>query len=151
VTQLNATASVPGSFSYTPLAGTVLGAGANETLHVDFTPTDTTNYTVASKNVTINVTKAAQTITFNPLPDRTIGDPAFTVVAMATSGLPVTFTVSGNCRIVGNTVTLIRAGSCTVTVHQEGNANYEAALDVAQTFAIRSSRTFLPLIHGNNH
>jgi len=54
-TQLNATASVPGSFVYTPAAGAVLNAGAGQTLHVDFTPTDTANYNNASKDVTINV------------------------------------------------------------------------------------------------
>jgi serine protease AprX len=53
--QLNATASVPGSFVYTPPAGTVLKVGAAQTLHVDFTPEDTANYTNASKDVTINV------------------------------------------------------------------------------------------------
>jgi len=39
--QLNAAAGVPGSFVYTPGAGTVLNAGAR-TLHATFTPTDTT-------------------------------------------------------------------------------------------------------------
>jgi len=34
----------------------VLSSGANQILHAAFTPTDTTNYTVASKDVTINVT-----------------------------------------------------------------------------------------------
>src|SRR5713101_7493781 len=46
-TQLNATASVPGTFVYTPMPGTVLGAG-NQTLSVTFTPTDTTDYTSAT-------------------------------------------------------------------------------------------------------
>jgi hypothetical protein len=40
-TQLDATASVPGSFVYTPPAGTVLSTGT-QTLSVTFTPTDTT-------------------------------------------------------------------------------------------------------------
>src|SRR5438477_1859181 len=39
-TQLDATASVPGTFVYTPPAGTVLAAGT-QTLSVAFTPTDT--------------------------------------------------------------------------------------------------------------
>ena len=47
-TQLNATASVPGTFAYTPAAGTVLNAGAGQTLSVTFTPTDTANYTSAT-------------------------------------------------------------------------------------------------------
>ena len=53
-TQLNASANVAGSFAYTPAAGTVLSAGSY-TLSVTFTPTDTTDYTTATKSVTINV------------------------------------------------------------------------------------------------
>jgi hypothetical protein len=52
--QLNATANVPGTFAYTPDTGTVLDVGTH-TLHVDFTPTDTLNYTNASKQVGIEV------------------------------------------------------------------------------------------------
>ncbi|MGB9941091.1 PKD domain-containing protein [Methanosarcina sp.] len=59
--QLNAIAtdpntgnSVPGTFVYTPAAGTVLSAGS-QTLHVDFTPTDAATYNTASKDITINV------------------------------------------------------------------------------------------------
>jgi len=71
--QLNATASVPGSFAYTPAAGTVLNAGNGQTLHVDFTPTDTTNYTNASKDVTVNVNRKNATWTTNPS-SKTYGD-----------------------------------------------------------------------------
>lgn len=53
-TQLNAFVSVPGTFVYTPPAGTVLSEGIH-ILHVDFTPTDAFNYKKASKDVTINV------------------------------------------------------------------------------------------------
>ncbi|HVZ22565.1 MAG TPA: hypothetical protein VG871_15935, partial [Vicinamibacterales bacterium] len=41
--QLNATASVPGTFVYVPAAGTVVNAGT-QTLSVTFTPSDTRNY-----------------------------------------------------------------------------------------------------------
>ena len=61
-TQLNATASVPGAFSYSPAAGTVLSAGV-QTLNVTFTPTDTTNYTTASASVSITVNQAQLTVT----------------------------------------------------------------------------------------
>ena len=57
-TQLNAAASVPGAFSYTPGAGTVLNAGDGQMLHVHFTPTDTLNYSEASREVAINVSRA---------------------------------------------------------------------------------------------
>jgi len=55
--QLNATASVPGSFVYNPANGVVLSAGASQTLNVTFTPTDTTNYNTATASVHINVIK----------------------------------------------------------------------------------------------
>ena len=54
-TQLSATASAPGSFVYTPAAGTVLPVGALQTLSVTFTPTDTTNDNSATANVAIAV------------------------------------------------------------------------------------------------
>ncbi len=63
-TQLNATASVPGTLVYTPAAGSIPAAGT-DTLSVTFTPTDTTNYTTATKTVQITVTQAAPVITWN--------------------------------------------------------------------------------------
>jgi hypothetical protein len=59
--QLNATASTAGTFSYSPAAGTVPGAGTH-TLSVTFTPADTMNYTGASGSTTISVTRAALTV-----------------------------------------------------------------------------------------
>jgi hypothetical protein len=63
-TQLDATTSVAGTFVYTPAAGTVLKAGS-QTLSVTFTPTDTTDYTTATKTVTLTVNKAVLTVTAN--------------------------------------------------------------------------------------
>jgi Bacterial Ig-like domain (group 3)/MBG domain (YGX type)/FG-GAP-like repeat len=60
--QLNATASVSGTPTYTPAAGTVLPAG-NDTLSVTFAPTDTVNYGPATSTVPITVTQGALTIT----------------------------------------------------------------------------------------
>jgi hypothetical protein len=61
--QLDATASVsgvsvPGTFVYTPPAGTVLAAGANQTLSVTFTPTDLVMFTTANDVTTITVGSA---------------------------------------------------------------------------------------------
>src|SRR5206468_5266278 len=64
-TQLNATSPVAGTFVYSPAAGTVLNAGNGQTLHVDFTPTDTAHYNSTSMEITINVLKAAPSITWN--------------------------------------------------------------------------------------
>jgi len=63
--QLSATASVPGTFTYTPPLSTVLPAGANQTLSVLFTPADTVHYTAASAVTTITVNKATPNITWS--------------------------------------------------------------------------------------
>lgn len=63
-TQLNATASVPGTFAYSPIAGSVLSAGA-KTLNVTFTPTDTVSYTTATASVSLTVNQAPLTIKGN--------------------------------------------------------------------------------------
>ncbi len=58
---------MPGSFSYTPPAGSVLSAGSGLTLSVRFTPTDTDSYATITTTVTIDVNRATQTITFGAL------------------------------------------------------------------------------------
>jgi hypothetical protein len=77
-TQLNATASVPGTFVYSPVAGTVLSAGT-QTLSVTFTPTDTTHYNSVGSSVSLVVNKALLTVTANNA-SRAYGaaNPAFT-------------------------------------------------------------------------
>ncbi|MBT3841029.1 MAG: hypothetical protein HOF61_02440, partial [Verrucomicrobia bacterium] len=66
--QLNAVASVPGAFEYLPGAGTVLDAGAGQSLQVTFTPEDTVGYNVVERRVSIDVAKATPRVTwFNPL------------------------------------------------------------------------------------
>jgi hypothetical protein len=67
-TQLDATATgvtgaaLPGTFVYNPAAGTTLTAGSH-VLSTTFTPTDTTSYTTASAQVTIQVDYAPISIT----------------------------------------------------------------------------------------
>jgi hypothetical protein len=80
--------------------------------------------------------KATQTITFAALAGKTFGDADFTVSASASSGLPVSFAATGNCTLSAATVHLTGVGSCKVTASQAGDANTDAAADVAQTFAI---------------
>ena len=60
-TQLNATWSVAGTMVYSPAAGTVLGAGVSQTLHMTLIPADTTDYTTATAMVYINVNQAGTT------------------------------------------------------------------------------------------
>ena len=57
--QLNATANVDGTFTYSPASGTMLHAGNCQTLSVIFIPTDTIDYSTTTKSVAINVNQAA--------------------------------------------------------------------------------------------
>jgi hypothetical protein len=65
--QLNARATVPGSFAYTPAAGEIMHPGAHELTAV-FTPIDTLNYTTSHSAVPINVTEKSPTIITWPTP-----------------------------------------------------------------------------------
>ena len=69
-TQLNALANVPGTFVYTPPAGTVITAA--QTLSVTFTPTNTTDFYTATASVPITLRTGANadtgtvTLSVNP-------------------------------------------------------------------------------------
>src|SRR4051794_4680349 len=52
-------AVVPGTFVYSPPAGTVLPVGVAQTLSVTFTPDDTATYSTAARSVPINVVSTA--------------------------------------------------------------------------------------------
>lgn len=53
--QLDAQASVPGSYVYSPAAGTVMNTAGSQTLSVTFTPTDTTDYNQVTQSVSLTV------------------------------------------------------------------------------------------------
>jgi hypothetical protein len=88
---------------------------------------------------TINVVSAVQTqtITFGPAPNVLVGGIA-NLSATASSGLTVTFSsqTPGTCTVSGSTVTGVATGTCTVAADQAGNANYYAAPEVTQSFAV---------------
>ena len=56
--QLDATASAPGTITYAPAAGTIEPAGT-DTLTATFTPADPTHYSTATASVQLAVSKAA--------------------------------------------------------------------------------------------
>jgi hypothetical protein len=72
-------------------------------------------------------TKAPQTISLTVPPTKVFGDVPFPVSGSATSGLPVTLSVTGPCSISAGEVTISGAGDCTVTGNQAGDTNYFAA------------------------
>ena len=107
--------------------------GASPVPAVELRVLDVLGYTRASAFVV----KTNQTITFNPLPAKALGEPAFAVTATASSGLPVSFSiVSGPATISTATITLTNTGTVTVQASQAGNTNYNAAPSTNQSFVV---------------
>ncbi len=100
-TQLDATASVPGVFAYTPTAGTVLSVGQGQVLSVMFNPTDTTDYTSATATATINVLPPNQKST----PSLSWANPADIVYGTALSATQLDATASFGGNAVAGTFT----------------------------------------------
>ncbi|RXA16707.1 hypothetical protein EQO05_13535 [Methanosarcina sp. MSH10X1] len=88
--QLNALASVPGSFVYTPASGAILGAGVHA-LQATFTPSDLTNYTTASGGVSLTVNKALPLITWSNPADISSGTPLGEAQLNAVASVPGSF------------------------------------------------------------
>jgi pilus assembly protein CpaE len=91
--QLNATASVPGTFTYTPAAGEVLPAGEH-TLSVTFTPDDADGYTEAQASVSLTVAQATPTITWPAPASIAYGTALGANQLNATASVPGTFVYS---------------------------------------------------------
>jgi sugar lactone lactonase YvrE len=139
-TQLNASSTVAGTFSYRPASG-VLTAGSH-TLSVTFTPTDTANYTSAISSVTLTVNQAPQAITFTPPPSVVLyGVAPITLNATGgASGNAVVFSVlSGSGFVSGNQLTITGTGTVVVAADQLGNANYSAAAEVTQSVLVNQA------------
>ncbi len=111
--------------------------------------TDYAGASTTSAPVNVTVGMLNQTITFDPIADKTYGDPSFALSAIASSGLPVSLSlVSGPATISGSSVTLTGVGAVTVRASQSGDGNYNAAPAVDQSFAVlKASQTisFAPL------
>lgn len=86
------------------------------------------------------VTRDSQTISFSNPGTRMHGDAPFALGATASSGLAVTYTVVGGpAEISGGSITLTGAGSVTVRASQAGDASFDPAPDVEQTFMVLPS------------
>ena len=81
--------------------------------------------------------KASQTITFGNISDKMYSSTLFPLNASASSSLPVSFKVeSGQATLTGNSLSLNGMGMVTIKAAQEGNKNYESALEVTQSFCV---------------
>ena len=96
---------------------------------------------VTSSVVALVVNRLAQTITFSALPAKQTTDAPFVLTATASSGQPVSYASSDPAvaTVSGSTVTLVGAGTTTITASQPGNATYLAAANVTQTLTVTAA------------
>src|SRR5205823_2992999 len=135
-TQLNASANVAGTVVYTPPAGAVLNAGAAQTLSVSFTPTDTANYTTASKTVAINVLKATPIITWTTPVDIVYG------TALSTTQLNASASVAGAFVYTPAAGAVLNAGSAqtlSVSFTPTDAANYTTATKTVSITVLKAT------------
>lgn len=143
-----------------------LTATASSSLSVSYTSSNTSVATVSGSTVTIvgvgtstitakqagnaiynaasdvtqllTVNKGNQVITFTIAVPRTVGDAPLTMNGSSTSGLSITYSSSNTAvaTVSGAVLTFVSAGSVTITASQSGDANYNAATAVTQTFCV---------------
>lgn len=95
------------------------------------------NRGTATVTVTYNEPHLDQTIIFPAIADHVFGDAPIPLVAAASSGGDVVFSVtSGSATISGNLLTLHSAGAVTVRAIQPGNDSFNAASPVDRTFDV---------------
>lgn len=99
------------------------------------------NYTAAPQmqsTFTITAAKANQTIAFGTAPTVTAGATGTVSATASPSGYTVAFssTTTGVCTVSGTTVTGVTAGTCTIAANQAGDASYNAAPTVNQSFTV---------------
>jgi uncharacterized protein YhjY with autotransporter beta-barrel domain len=139
ITGYTATSSpggITGTCASSPCVLTGLTNGTAYTFTVTATNSAGTGAASAASN---SATPAAgQTITFSNPGTQNFGTSP-TLTATATSGLAVTFTSSttGVCTITsGGALTTVSAGTCTIDANQAGNAAYQPAPQISQSFTI---------------
>jgi hypothetical protein len=127
--------------------GGVVSFNAVGSCKIDANQPGNATYNAANQvQQTVTVAQGSQTITFTSTApsNAAVGGATYTVTATGGgSGNPVTFSsaTSGVCTVSGSTVSFVGAGTCTINANQASNANYNAAPQMQQSFAVAGDTT----------
>ena len=120
--------------------GTVTVKGAGKAV-ITVTAEKSGKYNAATKEVTVNVAKAKQTVTVKDV-TKTYGDKAFALLAKADTNLTY---ASNNTKVAtvdkAGKVTIKGAGTAKITVTAEENENYEKATATATVTVKKAKQT----------
>ncbi len=129
------------TFDYTVLSGTQLVAltgnkltiqGAGQVALQVIQPGNA-NYLADTATQTFTIRKAAQSLSFPSLGTYVLTGDQLTLPARATSGLPVSYSVSGPATLQGNLLHIQATGVIRITASQPGNENYLPASSLTQS------------------
>ncbi|MFO0957659.1 MAG: Ig-like domain repeat protein [Isosphaeraceae bacterium] len=162
--QLDATASAPGTFAYSPPAGTVLPAGSGQVLNVAFTPDDPIGFTTAAATTSIRVVKARPTFigisapviaTYNQAGGAVVSGrliaptavPAAQVVSISIGNASAQAAVQEDGSFAA-TIDLhgLAAGTYSVAFAYAGNANFDPAVDGSAGLVIAPASQSIALV-----
>jgi hypothetical protein len=141
-----ASGALPAGVSLNTATGAVTGtpttAGAFA-YAIQATDSQGTPATAIGATVSGTIAKGTQSISFtSTAPAATVPGPVYTVAAVATSGLNVSFSLdaaSTGCALAGAAVTFTGPGTCVINADQAGDANWTAAARVQQSFAVTAA------------
>jgi parallel beta-helix repeat protein len=146
-------------FSLVTDAESTVGSGGSTTFSIAFAPSvfgsyagivsianndsDENPYNFSLKGDGYDPSKTTQTITFDELSEKTIGDDNFELTATASSGSSLNYT-SSNADVVtisGSTVHIVGVGATVITATQVGDSNTNPAKEVKRTLTVVSERS----------
>jgi len=125
---------------------TIVGAGSTT---ITASQAGNGSYNAAtSVSQALTVNKASQTISFTTLPAKTYGDSVFDLTGSSTSGLSVSYSSLNPsvATVSGSTITILAAGTATITATQAGNSNYNPASSVSQNLSVSKATLSSSLI-----
>jgi hypothetical protein len=155
--QLDASAGIAGTFTYTPAAGAILNTGSGQTLSVTFAPQDSTYYTMGAATATITVLNATPSLEVTAAGGSFDGSPFPAAVTIAgVDHLPASsldnvtpvltyYDGSGTARISLGSVPPSAPGTYTVMASFPGDVDYSAVVSAPVTFVIGPGAATLAL------
>jgi len=149
-----------GAFSYTSsdtsvatISGntiTIVGAGSSA---ITATQAATANYTSGTITTTFQVNQSTPTITNFSIPTKIYGDSPFVITdpnSNSNGAFSYTSSDTSVATISGNTITIVGAGSSTITATQEETTNYTSGT-ITTTFQVNQSTPTNPVIINNSN
>ncbi len=133
---------LPAGLLFNPQTGTISGTPVVQSPPTDYTITAYNSDGISSFVVNISVTgnnASTQTITFNPIPDKTYGDVDFDPGAASTNNtIPITYASSnmGVATVVNGLIHITGAGTSQITASQAGNESFIPANPVTQMLTV---------------